>query len=1244
MKYIISIFAFLLTSLSLTAFGQTDPDVVEFAFITDLHRYGPTGDVRQSAANVDSFVTYCNTHPKISFALFGGDFMNAYDTDHRQALWCLEHAQNDFKALHVPFYATRGNHDCNGKRWKGDIPDNSQIITNREYFKLFSPLSPSNPLTQRGSIHTDGYNPYGNYFYRDFPDQKFRLIVLNFYDCDSMEQKGYHGKQLKWLVEHALNFESKKDATEWCFLLVGHDIDFNLKESPISRLLHAYVRGERFADPGRGIHYEKDYHRLPRAKMVGFLGGHRHEDIYNNFDGYNIITVNRGFATGGEVDTEPYCFDHFILNTRTQTLEEHRIGRGRSRSFTYSDGVGGTQTEPQLAFPEAEGAGCYTVGGRNGRILKVTNLRDYGQGSLRWAVNQPGARTVVFEVSGNIHLNQPLTIDNDSISILGHTAPEPGICLTGAPIKINASEVIMRYLRIRPAERNEHVRVDAISDGDFGQHNIVLDHLSVSWSSGASIAICKAEQVTVQHCIQSQSIAPAEEDAESPSAGLIAGGFRNTFYHNLIANHKNAILFPNQEGQNRWIHLVRNVVYNWQDHCMYGGGRQGEITIEDNYFVPGPAKPDVNKILDVADDGSGRYYLSRNQLEGYKDRRNNLLVNDRPGMPYNPPTYDEGQRSRMSPVARPQFGTFAKSCISIAAFHYTPIPGSPTANTIWRDVLRTAGYSIVRDHYDNELIQAIRTQRPFGTSNGIITSAKQFVQPQRLASNKQQIAFNEATLVAFNRKVAPEKSIVLIYESEPNAQIQGYPYLAGFRDAISADSAYVGLLGLGDFLHGALIASISKGRYIVDLMHYAKYDAVNLGNEEFRYGTDYLKEVLNPIKESVVCSNLIDENTGSTLFNPMVIRQYGDTRIAFIGVTTRLAMSTLSAAFVDEDGIRRYESKEDRLDQMVQKYVDQARRSGVDYVILLSHLGSELSKTHLSTTELINRTTGIDVVIDSHTSGGNDGQFVSNRLGQPVVYARSAPDFQNIGKIVIAPDRLITNELISIRELQFQSPPVTNMIDSISGIFSDYSKLVIAHSDADLQMVDPVTKLSLRQGETNLGDLVTDAMRIQTGADLALINGAAIRADLPAGEIRREQLLKVLPFSDKIALVRMTGKQLHDLLNFVAKRLPDNNGHLLQTSGLRYTLQPGVSATQLEVLDSATGKYKPIEPKTTYQVAVSDFCLISEFYGGCFSAAEVVNDDITTYEEIVEAYIIETLKGKIGTRYSKTDSRIMQKN
>ena len=159
--------------------------------------------------------------------------------------------------------------------------------------------------------------------------------------------------------------------------------------------------------------------------------------------------------------------------------------------------------QEQLASPTAEGYEKHTVGGRGGEVFEVTNLNDSGEGSLRAAVAAKEPRTVVFKVSGTIDLKSNLDIKNPYITIAGQTAPGDGICIKRYPLMIRTDEVIIRYIRVRFGDESGGA-ADAISSRY--KKNIILDHVSASWSVDETMSIYHCDNITVQWCLIAESI------------------------------------------------------------------------------------------------------------------------------------------------------------------------------------------------------------------------------------------------------------------------------------------------------------------------------------------------------------------------------------------------------------------------------------------------------------------------------------------------------------------------------------------------------------------------------------------------------------------------------------------------------------------------------------------------------------------------------------------------------------------
>lgn len=180
-------------------------------------------------------------------------------------------------------------------------------------------------------------------------------------------------------------------------------------------------------------------------------------------------------------------------------------------------------------FPGAEGFGTETPAGRGGKILKVTNLKDSGRGSLRTAINTKGAKIIVFEVSGIIELKSNLIIRHPYCTIAGQTAPPPGITITNYGIKISAHDILIQHLRIRPGDRGK-VRdgrwdnLDALQLNS-GAGNVVIDHVSASWAADENVSTWTngMNNATFSNCIISEGLHNSIHSEQPHSKGLLIG-------------------------------------------------------------------------------------------------------------------------------------------------------------------------------------------------------------------------------------------------------------------------------------------------------------------------------------------------------------------------------------------------------------------------------------------------------------------------------------------------------------------------------------------------------------------------------------------------------------------------------------------------------------------------------------------------------------------------------------------------
>jgi hypothetical protein len=245
------------------------------------------------------------------------------------------------------------------------------------------------------------------------------------------------------------------------------------------------------------------------------------------------------------------------------------------------------------AFPGAEGFGRYTQGGRGGKVYHVTTLEDSTTptaGMLRYALNQKGARTIVFDVAGTIRLKAELKIKNDYVTLAGQTAPGDGICIADYPVVIAANQVIVRYLRFRLGN-HEVANHEGDGLGAMDKNDIIVDHCTISWSVDECCSIYGGKNLTVQWCIISQSMRDCGHSKGTHGYGGNWGGSGCTYAHNLLCHHESRTprLGPRPGTQtDERLDMRNNVIYNWAGNGCYGGEGMN-VNIVNNYYKPGPA-------------------------------------------------------------------------------------------------------------------------------------------------------------------------------------------------------------------------------------------------------------------------------------------------------------------------------------------------------------------------------------------------------------------------------------------------------------------------------------------------------------------------------------------------------------------------------------------------------------------------------------------------------------------------------
>lgn len=505
----------------------------------------------------------------------------------------------------------------------------------------------------------------------------------------------------------------------------------------------------------------------------------------------------------------------------------------------------------------------------------------------------------------------------------------------------------------------------------------------------------------------------------------------------------------------------------------------------------------------------------------------------------------------------------------------------------------------------------------------------------------KKIFLGVVALVMGCQAVCAQKSIVILYENDVHCGIDGYTKMAGLRDAInSSDTAYAAVVCAGDFLQGNTTGAISKGQYIADIMRLMGYHALTLGNHEFDYGVPRMKQLLEQVGTPVTCVNLYEAGEPQPIFAPYVIHQYGNKKVAYIGVCTPETMILEGYSFYDTNGILLYDLKPKTFYQLVQQAVDEARAEGADYVVLLSHVGETPQSMGFSSHRLVNNTRGIDVVLDGHSHEIFENAKATNLDGKEIIVTQTGTQFANVGKLLITPDGRFITKLIKSSDIPYENKAITAVTDSIHQMVKAVTSTVVAHSDYTLVVSDENNQWIVRGQETNAGDLVADAYRHALKADIGFENGGGIRNDIHAGDITYGDIIGMLPYDNTLRRIAVTGQQLKEMLTRCTALVPVLDGNFPQCSGLRFKIHSkSHTVSDIEILKD-DGSYAPIEMNHQYSVALTNYNHEGGGFFDCFKKCPVLFESTLRYYEALSDYLSKVLKGNTGKAYAQPQGRI----
>jgi 5'-nucleotidase len=499
---------------------------------------------------------------------------------------------------------------------------------------------------------------------------------------------------------------------------------------------------------------------------------------------------------------------------------------------------------------------------------------------------------------------------------------------------------------------------------------------------------------------------------------------------------------------------------------------------------------------------------------------------------------------------------------------------------------------------------------------------------------------------------------IILHSNDVHGQIDGYAYIAGLRDYLVTLGANVILADAGDFSQGSIYVSSSKGAAAVEMMNAAGYDVVTLGNHEFDFGFEQLKENLANVTFTPVCASITLDETGELAFPAYaVITTESGLKVGFVGVETPETVTKVNPGLINMITFASF----DKLYETTQKAVDEVRPEA-DLVIGLFHLGMDAeSKTNAyRSIDTLQKVSGIDFVIDGHSHY----VMTAGQNGEPI--QSTGTKFSHIGLVVIDNETKAIEDHFLVRtylgsdlhEFKYTDSAVQAKAQEITAKVDEEYSAVFATSEVELNGAKAPGN---RTEETNLGDLITDAMvwsvvkeggieQVEPNAVVGITNGGGIRAAIGIGDVTKKDINTVLPFGNTVSVVYVTGAELLEALEASTFCTPESIGGYPQTSGIKWTLDTTKAYDQGAVytLDGKESSYfapasirrvtingingQPFDVNATYAVITNNFCAAGGDTYNVFARSSSSFDTGIPLDEVVMDYITEVLNGVISAK------------
>ncbi len=460
------------------------------------------------------------------------------------------------------------------------------------------------------------------------------------------------------------------------------------------------------------------------------------------------------------------------------------------------------------------------------------------------------------------------------------------------------------------------------------------------------------------------------------------------------------------------------------------------------------------------------------------------------------------------------------------------------------------------------------------------------------------------------------------------------------------------LVDAGDATQGMPLVDVNHGESAIAFMNSCGYELMTVGNHEFDWGAENLAKIEKQATFPLLSANVLNKEDGKPRFTPNKICETASgTKVGFFGLTTPATLTTCKPKAVASFTFQ----QDEELFACAQAQVDELRGKGCELVVCVGHLGNETAVGKNTSKEVLNNVKGIDLFIDGH-----DHLLVEEEVAGTLL-VETGSYLHNIGVVAID-EGVPANQSVAYGTFEGIDAATQAIIDEENARVESELGVVLGETP---YLLNGERDPGVRTQETNLGDFATDAVKwtaeqeLGRQIDAAILNGGALRTSVEAGDISLKIIKTIMPFTNNVMVIEVTGAQLLEALEASCQGIgvADAMGAFPQVSGITFTIDAAVpyaagpnypESTYASPADPGSRITihdvggKGFDEAAVYTIASTDFICDGGDTYYCFKEAAETGDPVTLgfdYEAL-SSYLVSGCDHAVPEQYANPQGRI----